>query len=246
MNIKYFISTRFTEPGNANALGNSLSIIKTIVEKINLAEQELCGMLVEVSALQVGKNQYSTWTSCVGAFMAKMGARKFFAVLPLRLVDFDFFSLTYAQDSRSWMLPLIEHNLKIDANLDFFVEYFMPMVLQLDKLRELEQKAKGSEIKVKKYETLLVQIWQLLPQFCSSNSPHMSDCFAEVLKYLEPILNKNLFGLRNMALKTFSRLIEHCRNTKQVDEEIKKTRKGLSNIAMDYITGLVQLYTNLN
>jgi hypothetical protein len=51
MNIKYFISTRFTEPGNANALGNSLSIIKTIVEKINLAEQELCGMLVEVSAL---------------------------------------------------------------------------------------------------------------------------------------------------------------------------------------------------
>jgi hypothetical protein len=74
----------------------------------------------------------------------------------------------------------------------------------------------------------------------------MSDCFAEVLKYLEPILNKNLFGLRNMALKTFSRLIEHCRNTKQVDEEIKKTRKGLSNIAMDYITGLVQLYTNLN
>jgi hypothetical protein len=57
------------------------------------------------------------------------------------------------------MLPLIEHNLKIDANLDFFVEYFMPMVLQLDKLRELEQKAKGSEIKVKKYETLLVQIW---------------------------------------------------------------------------------------
>ena len=185
-------------------------------------------MLVEVSALQVGKNQYSTWTACVGAFMAKMGARKFFAILPLRLVDFDFFSLTYAQDSRSWMLPLIENNLKIDANLDYYVEYFMPMVLQLDKLRELEQKAqKGSDIKVKKYETLLVQIWQLLPQFCSSNSPHMSDCFAEVLKYLEPILNKNLFGLRTTALKTFSALIEHCRSTKNVDEEIKKTRKGL-------------------
>ena len=159
MNIKYFISTRFTEPGNANALGNSLSIIKTIVEKMYLDDQVLCGMLLEISNLNVGKNQYSTWTSCVGAFMAKMGGKKFFSVLPLKLIDFDFFSLSYAQDSRSWVLPLIEHNLKIDANLDFFVEYFMPMVLQLNKLRELEEKARGSAIKVKKYETLLVQIW---------------------------------------------------------------------------------------
>ena len=74
----------------------------------------------------------------------------------------------------------------------------------------------------------------------------MSDCFAEVLKYLEPILNKNLLGLRTMALRTFSALIGHCRSTKVVDEEIKKTRKGLSNIAMDYIVGLVKLYTNEN
>jgi len=55
----------------------------------------------------------------------------------------------------------------------------------------------------------------------------MSDCFVEVLKYLEPILNKDLFGMRNIALKTFSALIGHCRSTTHVDEEIKKTRKGL-------------------
>jgi hypothetical protein len=30
------------------------------------------------------------------------------------------------------------------------------MILQLDKLRELEQKSQGSDAKVKKYETLLV------------------------------------------------------------------------------------------
>ena len=71
----------------------------------------------------------------------------------------------------------------------------------------------------------------------------MSDCFAQVLKYLEPILNKNIFGLRTTALKTFSALIGHCRNTNNVDDEIRKTRKGLSNIAMDYISGLVTLYT---
>jgi len=122
------------------------------------------------------------------------------------------------------------------------VQYFLPIILQIDKLRELEAKGKGSDIKVKKYETMLVQIWQLLPKFCSSNSPNMRDCFIELLKYLEPILNNDLLSLRNTALKTFSTLIKHCRHTKVVDEQIKFTRKGLQNIAMDYIQGLVGLY----
>lgn len=88
--------------------------------------------------------------------MAKMGSYRFFKILPLRLIEFDLHSLTYAQDSRSWLLPLIRQFLKVDANLDFFVEYFMPIIIQLDRLRDLEQKSHGSEIKVKKYETLLV------------------------------------------------------------------------------------------
>ena len=56
-------------------------------------------------------------------------------------------------------------------------------------------------------------------------------------------MNQDLLGLRNSALKSFSNLIGHCRNTDVVDEEIKKTRKGLQNIAMDYISGLATLYT---
>lgn len=111
-------------------------------------------------------------------------------------------------------------------------------------MRELEKNnSKGSQIKVKKYETILVQIWQLLPQFCRSNSPNLRDCFIELIKYLEPIMNKDLLGMRSVALKTYSSLINHCRHTKVVDEEIKKTRKGLINISMDYVQGLATLYT---
>ena len=47
------------------------------------------------------------------------------------------------------------------------------------------------------------------------------------MKFLDPIINKNLLGLRSVALKTFSSIIDHCRNTKVVDDEIKATRKGL-------------------
>ncbi len=51
MNIKYFISSRFTELGNATALGSSMTIIKTIIEKINIDDQNMHGMLLEISAL---------------------------------------------------------------------------------------------------------------------------------------------------------------------------------------------------
>ena len=61
--------------------------------------------------------------------MHRLGANKFFRVLPVRLVEFDLNSLTYAQDSRSWLLTLIEKNLVIDANLDFYVSYFLPIIL---------------------------------------------------------------------------------------------------------------------
>ena len=89
--------------------------------------------------------------------MKNMGGVKFFGILPLRLIEHDLNSLSYANDSRSWLLPLIPQNLKKDANLDFYVSYFLPIVLQLDQMRELEKNnANGSQIKVKKYETILV------------------------------------------------------------------------------------------
>jgi hypothetical protein len=251
LNIKYLISERFQEQANnrgeSDALGSSFTLIKAMVDHVHnpniFGDEKVVDLLQNISSMKVNRAQYSAWTNCIGAFMLRLGANKFFRVLPLRLVEFDLNSLTYAQDSRSWLLVLIEKNLKIDANLDFYVSYFLPIILQLDKMRELEKKNKGSEIKIKKYETLLVQVWSLLPQFCMSNSPNLSDCFAQLLKFLEPIISKNLLGMRNLGLKVFSSLIKHCRKTKVVDEEIKKTRKGLINISMDYVNGLVQLYT---
>ena len=82
-NIRYLISSRFTDSGHGAALGNSLSVITTCVEKVQLSDQALCELLAMVSKLKVGRHQYTTWTNCIGAFMGKMGAYKFFKVLPL-------------------------------------------------------------------------------------------------------------------------------------------------------------------
>jgi len=87
--------------------------------------------------------------------MKRLGGPRFFNVLPLRLTEFDLSSLSYAQDSRSWLLTLVSQNMNEGANLDFFVQYFLPQLLKLDKMRDLESKQRGSEIKIKKYSTLI-------------------------------------------------------------------------------------------
>lgn len=71
----------------------------------------------------------------------------------------------------------------------------------------------------------------------------MHESVVQLLKFIDPIIKQNILGLRLVGLKFFSSLINHCRGTKQVDDSIKKTRKGLQSLAMDYITKLVNLYT---
>ena len=56
------------------------------------------------------------------------------------------------------------------------------------------------------------------------------------------MINQNVYGLRSLALRSFSTLIDHCRKTKEVTAEIKKTREGLKRISLDYIQGLSRLY----
>ena len=46
------------------------------------------------------------------------------------------------------------------------------MILALDQERQRQMQGKdSSEIRAKKYEALIVQIWELLPSFCHYNSP---------------------------------------------------------------------------
>lgn len=153
--------------------------------------------------------------------MQAMGAEKFFTSLPMNLMQFDLNSLSYAKDSKSFLIQIAQKFLT-KGDLAFYVQYFLPKIHQLDLQRQKEKKMlDGSDIKAKKYETLIIQIWNLLPNFCHSNSPQLSQAFATLIGQLEPMVNNNVFGLRILALKVFSELIDYCRTTKHVDAEIK-------------------------
>lgn len=57
------------------------------------------------------------------------------------------------------------------------------------------------------------------------------------------MIQNNTLGLRTISLKAFSELINHCRTTPVVTEQIKKTRLGLTRISLNYVEGLSKLYT---
>lgn len=149
-----------------------------------------------------------------------MGPETFFRILPLNLIETDMNSLKYAQESRSYLLQVVLKYLR-SGDLVFFMQYFVPQINQLDKLRlacENQRDPSFSILKAKKYETLMVQIWECLPIFCRYNSPNMSEAVSSLLGYLEPMVNKDTLRLRVLALKCFTELINHCRNTKVVTE----------------------------
>ena len=101
----YLLTTRFEKVYDL-----VLKLVKTYIEQVGavLQGQQCAEFLMVVSQLKVYGPVYKSWEDCLGAFLKVMGADGFFKVLPLRVCDFDMNSLTYAQDSRSYLLQIVK------------------------------------------------------------------------------------------------------------------------------------------
>ena len=113
-----------------------LKLVQTFISKVGTAlqPQQLNDFLLVVSEIRVSSQSYEAWEDCLGTFMQVIGAERFFQQLPLRLSEFDMNSLTYAQDSRSYLLQIARYKLK-RADLRFFVENFVPLLKNLEAQR---------------------------------------------------------------------------------------------------------------
>ncbi|KAM4599996.1 RRP12-like protein [Fundulus diaphanus] len=97
----------------------------------------------------------------VGGAVESMGPEVVLAAVPLNITglndDLEF--------PRSWLVPVIRDHVK-NTCLGFFASYFLPLATTLkQRAEELEQEGKKLEAKV--YQTLQIQIWTMLPGFCT-------------------------------------------------------------------------------
>ena len=136
-----------------------------------------------MSQIKVWGKFFPVWEDCLGTFLRVMGTEAFFKVLPFRVCDYDMNSLTYAQDSRSYLIQIVKQKLP-RADMVFFTQSLIPIINQIDALRVKSLQPKNPDysiVKAKKYETLIVQIWELLPIFCRYNSPNLAPAFSSLL-----------------------------------------------------------------
>ncbi|XP_076830227.1 RRP12-like protein [Brachyhypopomus gauderio] len=97
----------------------------------------------------------------VGGAVESMGPQVVLGAVPLLITGTD----DDLEFPRSWLIPVIRDHVK-NTQLAFFSSYFLPLASTLkQKASEFEQS--GQKLVTKVYQTLELQIWTLLPGFCT-------------------------------------------------------------------------------
>ena len=100
--------------------------------------------------------------SAIGSAIENMGPKYLLNILPLNLESPGFSNNSIG---RAWLLPLLKDHI-INSELGYFLEEFVPLSERLRK-KSLEFQQQNRLIESKIYDTLMQQIWSLLPGFCN-------------------------------------------------------------------------------
>uniref|UniRef100_A0A8D8RL83 RRP12-like protein n=1 Tax=Cacopsylla melanoneura TaxID=428564 RepID=A0A8D8RL83_9HEMI len=105
---------------------------------------------------------------------------------------------------RSWLLPVLKANI-VNASLDLFVDYFLPMATLCRKRSEACRQQNGTSSLAISYNLLQTQIWSLLPAFC--HKPRDVSSFPKLAKVLGNVLT-SYKDLRLTVMLALRRLME--------------------------------------
>ncbi|KAM4608020.1 RRP12-like protein [Polymixia lowei] len=97
----------------------------------------------------------------VGAAIESMGPEVVLGAVPLNITGLD----DDLEFPRSWLVPVIRDHVK-NTHLAFFTSYFFPLASTLKQRAEQLEQA-GQKLEAKVYHTLQLQIWTMLPGFCT-------------------------------------------------------------------------------
>lgn len=163
----------------------------------------------------------------VGVAIEKMGPRVVLEFVPLQL---EMGSST--NFPRSWLLPVMAGNIQ-DTELKYFFDTMLPLAANL-RSKAMSLKQQGKHLESKLYDTLQLQIWGLLPGFCTRPTD-LCQAFKSVARILGVALTERQ-DLRLIVCQALRVLI-----SKNSDNDEGKAE--LSQYAKNYIPILFNLYT---
>ena len=145
----------------------------------------------------------------LGRAVAAIGPKALLETLPLNLAE-----PTAGDAGRAWLLPILRDHIS-NTDLAHFRAEFVPLSeLMYQKVMDHEDKDKTMEIKI--FETLVQQIWALLPRYCDFSldlTISFDQSFAELLSNL---LYKQT-DLRVSVCKALQNLVESNQQVSSAD-----------------------------
>ncbi|KAI2657902.1 RRP12-like protein [Labeo rohita] len=154
----------------------------------------------------------------VGNAVESMGPEVVLKAVPLLITGTD----DDLEFPRSWLIPVIRDHVK-NTQLAYFTSYFFPLANKLKQTAD-EQEQSGQKLMAKVYQTLQMQIWTMLPGFCTKPTDLLTS-FKGIARSLGMALNDRP-DLRLCICQALRTLINKSCETEEEKEELKRFSKN--------------------
>lgn len=154
----------------------------------------------------------------VGGAVESMGPEVVLGAVPLNITGYE----DDLEFPRSWLIPVIRDHVK-NTHLGFFTTYFLPLASTLkQRAEELEQA--GQKLEAKVYQTLQLQIWTMLPGFCTCPVDLLAS-FKGIARVLGMAINERA-DLRLIVCQALRTIINKSCSTEEEKAEMGRFAKN--------------------
>ncbi|KAK3554266.1 hypothetical protein QTP70_020128 [Hemibagrus guttatus] len=164
----------------------------------------------------------------VGVAVESMGPQVVLTAIPLLITGND----DDLEFPRSWLIPVIRDNVK-NTQLAYFISYFHPLASTLKQRADELEKA-GQKLVAKVYNTLQLQIWTMLPGFCTKPTDVVSS-FKGIARSLGMAITERP-DLRICIYQALRALINKSCDTEEEKAEVGRFAKNFLPILFNVHT----------
>ncbi|TKS85576.1 RRP12-like protein [Collichthys lucidus] len=154
----------------------------------------------------------------IGGAVESMGPEVVLGAVPLNITGYE----DDLEFPRSWLVPVIRDHVK-NTHLGFFASYFLPLASTL-KQRADELEEAGQKLEAKVYQTLQLQIWTMLPGFCTSPVDLLTS-FKGIARVLGMAINERA-DLRLTVCQALRTIITKSCSTEEEKVEVGRFSKN--------------------
>ncbi|XP_071769461.2 RRP12-like protein [Centroberyx gerrardi] len=154
----------------------------------------------------------------VGGAVESMGPEVVLGAVPLNITGYE----DDLEFPRSWLIPVIRDHVK-NTHLAFFSSYFLPLATMLKQRAEQLEQA-GQKLEAKVYQTLQLQMWTMLPGFCTGPVDLLAS-FKGIARALGMAINERP-DLRLTICQALRTIIAKSCNTEEEKAEMGRFSKN--------------------